>query len=176
MCFVCHEPGSKASPSPFGEGRGEAKTEYGTLKNETIMPCIIQGRTHEDERGKLIFFNDFDMLPVKRFYVIEHPNTEIVRAWQGHKKEQKWFYVIAGGFKVVLVQPDDWKNPSLELEAEEYVLKAEDNRVLYIPGGRANGFKALSPGSKMMVFSSFTVEESSGDNYRYDKTLWYNWN
>ena len=124
----------------------------------------------------MIFFNDFDMEAVKRFYVIEHPDIEIVRAWQGHQKEQKWFYVISGSFKVELVKPDNWENPSPDLKPEEYILKAEDNRVLHIPGGRANGFKALEPGSKMMVFSSFTVDESAQDNYRYDKTLWYNWN
>lgn len=139
------------------------------------MPQIIQGGTHEDARGRLIFFNDFDMTTIKRLYVIEHPHIETVRAWQGHKKEEKWFYVITGGFKVALVEPDDWENPSENLEAEEYILKAEDNRILYIPGGRANGFKALFPGSKMMVFSSFTVEESSNDNYRFDKALWYDW-
>ena len=139
------------------------------------MSLIIQGGTHQDERGRLIFFNEFDMSTVKRFYVIEHTAIETVRAWQGHKKEEKWFYVISGGFKVVLVQPDDWENPSQDLKPEEYVLKAEDNRVLYIPGGRANGFKALSPGSKMIVFSSFTVAESANDNYRFDKKMWCAW-
>ncbi len=139
------------------------------------MPQIIQGGTHEDERGRLIFFNEFDMAGVRRFYVIEHTSVEIVRAWQGHKKEEKWFCVISGGFKVALVQPDDWEKPSVELKPEEYVLKAEDNRVLYIPGGWANGFKALSAGSKMMVFSSFTVDESSNDNFRFDKSMWYDW-
>ena len=136
---------------------------------------IIGGNEFEDERGRLIFFNEFDMSPVKRFYVIEHPDIETVRAWQGHKKEEKWFYVISGGFKVELVQPDNWEKPSPGLKPEEYLLKAEDNRVLHIPGGWANGFKALEPGSKMMVFSSFTVDESSNDNFRFDKSMWYDW-
>ncbi len=137
--------------------------------------AIIQGRSHEDERGKLIFFNDFDMSAVKRFYLIEHSHVTTVRAWQGHRKEKKWFYVIAGGFKVVLVKPDDWQSPSPDLQVDEHVLKAEDNRILSIPGGMANGFKALSNGSKMLVFSSFTVEESSADDYRFNKAMWYNW-
>ena len=63
------------------------------------IPGIIQGGQHVDARGKLTFFNDFDMGAVKRFYVIEHPDTETVRAWQAHKTEQKWFHVIAGSFK-----------------------------------------------------------------------------
>lgn len=137
--------------------------------------AIIQGGQYEDVRGKLIFFNDFDMNEVKRFYVIEHPHTSIVRAWQGHKKEQKWFYVMKGSFKVVLVRPDNWENPSADLKANEFILRAEANQVLYIPGNFANGLKALEPESRMMVFSSFTVDESSKDNYRFDEHLWYSW-
>jgi dTDP-4-dehydrorhamnose 3,5-epimerase len=49
------------------------------------MPEIIDGLEYEDARGRLIYFNDFDMKAVRRFYVIEHPDTSIVRAWQGHK-------------------------------------------------------------------------------------------
>lgn len=138
-------------------------------------PNIIKGGEFEDERGKLIFFNEFDMKEVKRFYIIEHPDSTTVRAWQGHQKEQKWFYVLAGSFKIVLVQPDNWQKPSDQLAVEEFILQTTVQQVLYIPGGYANGFKALEPKSKIMVFSSFTVEESSNDNFRFDKTWWYDW-
>lgn len=137
---------------------------------------IIHGGQFQDDRGKLIFFNDLDMKDVKRFYIIEHPNTSIVRAWQGHQKEQKWFFVISGSFEVKLVQPDNWDTPSQNLKPDEFILRVEDNCVLHIPEGWANGFRALKPGSKMMVFSSFSLEESSNDNYRFDKAMWYNWN
>ena len=33
-------------------------------------PYIISGGIHEDDRGKLVFFNDFDMSEIKRFYII----------------------------------------------------------------------------------------------------------
>ncbi len=62
------------------------------------VPLSIKGGRHIDERGTLTFFNNFDMSPVKRFYVIDHPDTTIVRAWQGHKVEQKWFYVVCRQF------------------------------------------------------------------------------
>ena len=136
---------------------------------------IIKGGEHEDARGNLIFFNDFDMKAVKRFYIIAHPDTKAVRAWQGHKREQKWFYVIAGSFKVVIVQPDNWLQPSSDLETHEFVLKQERNEILYVPGGFANGFKALEDHSKMIVFSDFTVVESSHDNFRFDNNKWYDW-
>jgi len=136
---------------------------------------IIEGGKHEDARGKLIFFNDFDMSRVRRFYMIEHPDTEIVRAWQGHQKEEKWFYVVDGSFKIVLVRPDNWENPSLELKTEPFVLESAEPKILHVPGGYANGFKALKQKSRIIVFSSFTVEESSKDNFRFHKEQWYNW-
>ncbi len=136
---------------------------------------IIEGGKYEDVRGKLIFFNDFDMRGVKRFYVIEHPDEQVVRAWQGHQKEEKWFYVIDGSSKMVLVKPDNWQNPSGELKTEEFLLESRQQQVLYVPGGYANGFKALQPKSRIIVFSSFTVEESANDNFRFNKDQWYNW-
>lgn len=136
---------------------------------------LIKGGTHTDARGTLTFFNDFDMKRVRRFYQIEHPDTTIIRAWQGHQIEQKWFYIIEGSFKVVLVQPDNWKNPSKNLSFEEYLLKSSENKVLHIPGGFANGFQALEPHSKLIVFSNFSMKEAGTDDFRFDKNLWFEW-
>jgi dTDP-4-dehydrorhamnose 3,5-epimerase len=136
---------------------------------------IIQGGQYEDSRGKLIFFNDFDMKDVRRFYMIEHPDTSIVRAWQAHKKEQKWFYVIEGCFKVVIVKPEQWQHTSKKSVPQEFILKIGKNQLLHIPGGFANGFKALEPYSKLMIFSDFAISDSGTDDYRFDKNLWYNW-
>lgn len=138
-------------------------------------PRIFQSGNYADARGKLIFFNDFDMKEVRRFYVIEHPDTTVVRAWQGHKQEQKWFYVIAGSFKLVLVKPDDWENPSSKLNSDEFLLSSAEPKVLHVPGGFANGFKALASKSRIMVFSSFTVEESAQDHFRFDQNRWFDW-
>jgi len=140
-----------------------------------MKAVLIQGGEFADRRGKLIHFNDFDMTEVKRFYLIEHPYTSIVRAWQGHRVEQKWFYVIQGRFKIVLIEPDNWEGPSDDLTPYEFTLASNDPKVLQVPGNFANGFKALEANSKIMVFSSFTVEESANDNYRFDKDKWYDW-
>lgn len=141
----------------------------------STIPALISGGSHQDERGKLIFFNELDLKPVRRFYTIEHPDTKVVRAWQAHKVEQKWFYVIAGTFKMVIVQPDDWDNPSQELEFKEFILKSESNQVLHVPGNYATGFIALEANSKMMVFSDFTVLEAPGDDFRFPNNMWYKW-
>lgn len=143
------------------------------MKNQ---PQIIQGNIHEDERGKLFYANEFDLSDVKRYYIIEHPDTKVIRAWQAHQKEQKWFQVISGSFLVAVVQPDNWENPSGELEVRKFVLNAEENQILHIPGNFANGFKALEKNSRMIVFSDFSLEQSSKDNFRFDSKLWFDWN
>lgn len=137
---------------------------------------IISGGVHSDDRGRLTYFNDFDMKSVRRFYQIDHPDTSIVRAWQGHQVEQKWFYVTRGSFKIILVQPDNWSSPSRDLSFEEFTLTSDDKEILHIAGGQANGFQALEPNSRLIVFSNFSMKEAGTDDFRFDKNLWYKWN
>jgi dTDP-4-dehydrorhamnose 3,5-epimerase-like enzyme len=138
-------------------------------------PTFIVGRSFADKRGVLSCVNDFNMTKIKRLYQIEHPDINTVRAWQAHKKEQKWFYVATGSFKIVTVKPDNWENPSNKLSLTEFTLDADKPGVLHIPGGYANGFKAMSPHSKMIIFSDFTLDKSAADDYRFDLNLWFNW-
>jgi dTDP-4-dehydrorhamnose 3,5-epimerase len=140
-----------------------------------MVPRLIQSGKHTDQRGTLSFFNELDLSEVKRMYVIEHPDISVVRAWQGHKKEQKWFFVTEGSFKVVLIQPDNWESPSADLSAQEFVLSSLQPAVLQVPGGFLNGFQALEAHSKMIVFSDASVEVSKADDYRFDKKRWYRW-
>lgn len=112
------------------------------------------------------------MTGIKRFYIIEHPDTDIIRAWQGHRHEQKWFHVIAGAFKMAIIQPDNWKQPSNILKPEVFILSATHPAVLQVPGGHATGFHALEKNSKMIIFSNATVEESRKDDYRFDESMW----
>lgn len=145
--------------------------------NEIIMtiPDLIKGDVFTDHRGSLSFVNDFDMSVVKRFYTIEHPEISVVRAWQGHQIEQKWFYVTKGRFLMAWVKPDNWESPSKDLVVETVVLDATESSVLHIPAGHANGFKALDPNSKIIVFSDRSLEDAKDDNYRFDASLWMDW-
>lgn len=138
-------------------------------------PQLIQGNIHTDERGILKFMNELDMSVIKRFYTIQNANTDIIRAWQGHKIESKWFFVLKGSFKIGLVKIDDWDNPSLALKPEFYTLQASKHEVLYIPKGYANGFFALEPDAVLMIYSDYLLEDSKDDNFRFDTDLWVNW-
>lgn len=135
------------------------------LKTFQLIQCDI----FEDNRGKVVFANDFDMNPIRRLYHIHHLDTDVVRAWQGHKVESKWFHCIKGGFDTKLVSIDDWQAPSKDLEIKSVQLCADNSQVLFIPGGYASGFKAITPNSILMVFSDMDVPSSKADDYRFDK-------
>lgn len=157
----------------------ETLLQFNTQDKNQFMnekPGLIVGGNHVDHRGALSFANDFNMDEVKRFYTIGHPDTATVRAWQGHKKEKKWFYVVSGSFHILVVKPDDWKTPSLDLDPDKFLLNEQSSEVLYVPAGYATGLKAAEINSKIIVFSDFTVEQSSNDNYRFDPELWCDWN
>ena len=139
-------------------------------------PKIIEGDFFSDERGVLQFCNDYNMKEVMRFYMVENKSTDLIRAWQGHQIEQKWFYVVSGSFLIGIVKPDDWTNPSPNLACKRFVLKNSKPQILHIPAGFANGIRALESNSKMMVFSDKLMEEVTSDNYRYNKDLWFDFN
>lgn len=136
---------------------------------------VFKGQVFEDARGKLIAFNDFSMDKVKRMYQIYHPNTSIVRAWQGHKLESKWFYVVEGAFVLAYVCIDDFLNPSKHLSAIYHMINAEDKIILNVPCGYANGLKSIVPNSKILVFSDMNLESAKDDSFKYDSHYWLNW-
>ena len=136
---------------------------------------LIKGDRYVDERGIVSFINDFDLREVRRFYSIKHPNKKIIRAWQGHKKESKWFYCSKGRFLINAVKIDDWVDPSPNLTCQTFLLDEKSDQVLFIPAGHANGLKALENNSKILVFSNLTLQEAKNDNYRFNVTTWYDW-
>jgi dTDP-4-dehydrorhamnose 3,5-epimerase len=133
---------------------------------------LIRGNDFRDERGGLRFFNGFDMREVVRLYQISPASPDILRAWQGHKREKKWFYCISGSFVVYLVKIDNFESPSAGLLPEKISLSADDPAVLEVPGGYASGIKSMQMGSELMVFSNFGLEASQVDDFRYTDDYW----
>jgi len=133
---------------------------------------LILGNRFSDNRGFLSVINDFSLKSIVRFYEINPKNSSIIRAWQAHKEESKWFYCSQGAFVVNLVKLDSFDNPSENLEIFTFKLNAEEPMILEIPGGYANGFKALKESSKLIVFSDFDLEASKADDYRFESHKW----
>lgn len=133
---------------------------------------LIKGNNHKDHRGIIRFVNDFHFEKIKRFYTITHPDTNIIRAWQGHKLESKYFYVTKGSFLINWIEIDNWEKPSTDLKINAHTLSETQSEILIIPPGHVNGFKALEPDSTMIVFSDMTLEESKNDDFRFDLDYW----
>jgi dTDP-4-dehydrorhamnose 3,5-epimerase-like enzyme len=133
---------------------------------------IIKGNSFTDNRGTINFVNDFHFEGIKRFYTIFHPDTSVIRAWQGHKIETKYFFVTKGKFLICWVEIDNWDKPKKELKVNKEILYADSPQILMVPAGNANGFKALEDHSTLIVFSDLDLDTSAKDLYRFDWNYW----
>jgi len=128
-----------------------------------------------DDRGELGFVNDFNFEGVKRFYTVANHRQGFVRAWHGHKREAKYVTAVSGAAVIGAVRVDNWDQPSRDVPVDRFVLSAHKPSVLYIPAGYANGFMSLTADLKLMFFSTTTLEQSQGDDFRFDARHWDIW-
>lgn len=136
---------------------------------------LMKGGLAVDDRGSVSFVNDFNFNNVKRFYIVENHKRDFTRAWHAHKKEAKYVMVIKGSAIIGAVKIDNWENPSKDAEVNRFVLSEKNPSALYIPSGFANGFKSLTDDTKLIFFSTSSLEESLGDDFRYDSNYWNIW-
>ena len=142
---------------------------------EPNKPFIINGDLSVDDRGELMFVNQFKMDLVKRFYVVSNHKQGFIRAWHAHKFESKYVFIVNGTALISTVQIDNWDNPSNDLTVDKFVLTAKKPSILFIPNGYANGFKTLSTDTKIIFFSTSTLKDSIDDDYRFDAYKWNPW-
>jgi dTDP-4-dehydrorhamnose 3,5-epimerase-like enzyme len=140
-----------------------------------MEPKLIKGGISTDDRGEVSFVNDFDFSGVKRFYMLKNHKQGFIRAWHGHKKESKYFTAVKGSAVVCCVEIDNWDSPSKALKVQRFVLSEKSPSVLFIPAGFANGFMSLTDDTKIMVFSTSSLQESIDDDFRYDSRYWNPW-
>jgi dTDP-4-dehydrorhamnose 3,5-epimerase len=135
----------------------------------------MEGSLSLDDRGEVGFVNDFTFDKVKRFYSVRNHKPYFVRAWHAHKREAKYVTVVQGAALIAAVKIDNWENPSKDSKVSRYVLSDNKPSVLYIPAGYANGFMNLTDNAKLMFFSTSSIEESKGDDFRFDARYWDAW-
>jgi dTDP-4-dehydrorhamnose 3,5-epimerase len=138
-------------------------------------PVLLDGGLAVDDRGQVSFVNGFNFKDVKRFYMVSNHAQGFVRAWHAHKKEAKYVLVVKGAALVGAVSIDDWDKPAKDTEVKRFVLSEKKPVVLYIPAGHANGFMSLTEDAQIMFFSTSTLEDSLGDDFRYDARYWDIW-
>jgi dTDP-4-dehydrorhamnose 3,5-epimerase-like enzyme len=136
---------------------------------------LYTGDLAVDDRGEVGFVNDFDFAGVKRFYTVKNHRQGFVRAWHAHRREAKYVMAVEGAALIGAVKIDDWDHPPPDTPVSRYVLSAVKPRVLYIPAGYANGFMSLTDGLRLIFFSTSTLAESQGDDFRYAARYWDIW-
>lgn len=94
-------------------------------------------------------------------------DTSFIRGWQGHKIEQRWFSVVQGSFKIILVAIDDWVSPSLNLDQHHFILNSKNIDFLHVPSGYVSSIQGLVPSSKLLLMSDYLLGEIN-DEYRFD--------
>lgn len=130
------------------------------------QPKLIKGDKHTDHRGSLYVNNAFDASQIKRMYIIENANIAFIRAWQGHKIEQRWFSAINGSFNIQLIRIDNWENPSTDLQAESFILASDQMDILYVPQGYISSIQSIEKNARLLVMADSFFGEIN-DEYRY---------
>lgn len=138
-------------------------------------PRIIEGKLFIDDRGELSFFNDFEFDSIKRMYIVSNHQSHFVRAWHGHKNESKFITVIKGSAIIGAVIVNDWDEPSKKVKVYREVLSEKNPAIFYIPAGYANGFMNIEKDTKLLIFSTSSLEDSKDDDYRYEWNYWNIW-
>lgn len=128
---------------------------------------LITGGISKDTRGQIRYVNDFDMAPVKRFYIIKNKDVELIRGWRGHRIEQRWFYALSGTFVIYLIHIDNWEEASRDLPIGKIVLYAEKHNMLHIPNGYATAIKALVPNSELLIYADYDLTHAVNDDYTW---------
>lgn len=142
------------------------------MSKENKYPQLIKGGIHTDCRGQLSFVNEMKFDTIERFYIISNSEENPLRAWQGHKIDNKYFYCIQGIIKVHFVKIDNWESPSKDLKVESVFLSATESAVLHIPEGYANAIESLEVGAKLISFSTLPLDRTSEDDVRFDSDMW----
>ena len=132
-----------------------------------MEPTIIAGGCHADARGTILYNNTFNASPIKRVYFIQNTSTAFVRAWQGHRIEQRWFAAIQGSFTIRLIAIDNWDTPASNLHQFCFVLDTKKMDILHIPKGYVSSIQAHEDGAKLLVMADYQLGEVK-DEYRFD--------
>ena len=128
-----------------------------------MKPNLFESNSNSDHRGTVSFTNDLNLSKVVRTYKVTNKQVRTVRAWHGHKVEEKWISVEDGEFLVCAVKIEDFENPSKDEEVFKFNM-THDSGILYIPKNYANGAMNLTENNTVRYYSSLPLEESIIDD------------
>jgi len=120
---------------------------------------LVKVLSFEDERGSLVqIFEEGENLPkARRIYVVKNWNKDTVRAFHKNFSETKYFFVLSGTVKFVLI--DDRPKSSTYRQEEKIILTSEKPMVLVVPAEVHNGWKALTDGALLLGIADTLMAE-----------------
>jgi dTDP-4-dehydrorhamnose 3,5-epimerase-like enzyme len=126
-----------------------------------------------DDRGTFIpFLNGTNALPdqeglvIKRVYYVYNYGRGVVRGFNFHKKEWKYFIIASGAAKFVAIDPENSE------EVFTLISSARNPSRIVIPPGYANGWVSLEDNTVLVCGSTASFEESIADDQRFDPFKW----
>lgn len=136
----------------------------------------INGAVATDDRGSVRFVNDFNFERVKRFYQVQNHVQGFIRAWHAHEKEAKYVYVAKGSALVGAIPLEHMLSIKAGAGVDvskifKITISSNNPRIVYIPAGYANGFKSLEDNTIIQFFSTSSLEDSLGDDIRFEYDL-----
>lgn len=142
------------------------------MENLIKEPQVIEYPVFADDRG--IFAPVLDeiqsFLPqigqIKRIYYVVNHSKGVIRGFHYHEKEWKFFAIVAGAAKFVILSPDD---PS---KIYTFVSSSRKNNLVIVPPNYANGWMSLKDNTVLLCASNSTTAESRVDDKRYDPFKW----
>jgi len=63
-------------------------------------------------------------------------------------------------------------NPDKNEKVDRYIFSEKEPRALFIPAGYANGFRSLEKNTKVIFFSTSSLEDSKNDDFRFPYDYW----
>ena len=139
-----------------------------------MKPILFESKSNSDHRGTVSFTNELNISTSVRTYKVINNQSKTVRAWHGHKIEEKWISVEDGEFLVCAVKIDDFENPNKNQEVFKFNMTPESG-ILYIPNNYANGAMNLTENNAVRYYSSLLLEESIKDDSRFESNFWDPW-
>lgn len=119
---------------------------------------MVNGNKFKDDRGILMYNNKIDISEVKRFYTIQNQDINIVRGWQGHTIERRWFSVMKGSFSISVL-----KIGKINTEKVEYKLNDDGLNCLLVPPGYMTSIQDTTGGSILLVMSDYLFGETGDE-------------
>jgi dTDP-4-dehydrorhamnose 3,5-epimerase len=129
---------------------------------------LVEVPRFEDERGRLIqIYEEEESLPkAKRIYIVKNWDKSTIRAFHKNFSETKYFFVISGTVKFILV--DDRPQSPTYRQQEKIILTSEKPAVLIVPPEIYNGWKALTDDALLLGIADTTMTEHKDERVSHD--------